>query len=252
MSAAGVRPLHPAVAHAEIGILGDVEDIRVELVDRVAFGLDFHPVAEMAHGVFEGDVLGEDRAARVELLPEHVGRKRDGAAGVLLFAIAEQIGGVADLGFDFLLAIAVVIVGDDRDHDAAAIAAGQLERAAAVVRLVRIAPAHAVAALAFGGPIEMGQAQVLLLHAGEVRRQDDAAAMSAPVDGIERGVVFRQVGIAAVAENAFHEIEIADQAGGREEADLHGLLGIAGRVGADQRDATGAIRTAGPGAPDWP
>ena len=35
--------------------------------------------------------------------------------------------------------------------------------------------------------------------------------------GIEGGVVFRKVGIARVAENAFDEIEIAHQAGGREK-----------------------------------
>ncbi len=155
--------------------------------------------------------------------------------GVLFFANAEQIGGVTDLSLDFLLAIAVIVVGDDRNHHAAAIAAGQFERAAAVIRLVRIAPAHAVAALAFGGLIEMRETQVFLLHAGEMRRQDDAAGMPAPMDGIERRVVFGQVGISAVAENAFHEIEIADQAGGREEAGLHGPLGIVGRCGAHQR-----------------
>ncbi len=74
------RPFYPAVAYAEIGILRDVEDLGIQLVDGVAFGLDLHAVAELAHGIFEGDVLGQDRTARIELLAEHVSRKRDGAA----------------------------------------------------------------------------------------------------------------------------------------------------------------------------
>ena len=50
---------------------------------------------------------------------------------------AVQIRGEADLGFDFFLAIAEIVVGDDRDHHAALVAAGHLERAAVVVELVR-------------------------------------------------------------------------------------------------------------------
>ncbi len=38
---------------------------------------------------------------------------------------------------------------------------------------------------------------------------------------VEAGVVFRQVRIAAVAKNAFDEIEIADEIARREETDLH-------------------------------
>ncbi len=49
------------------------------------------------------------------------------------------------------------------------------------------------------------------------------------------GVVFRQVRIAGVAEDALHEIQVADQAAGREEADLHRLLRISPGGRADDR-----------------
>ena len=49
------------------------------------------------------------------------------------------------------------------------------------------------------------------------------------------GIVFRKVRIAAVAEDALHEIQIADQAARRDEADLHGLLRIAAGGRTNQR-----------------
>jgi hypothetical protein len=44
------------------------------------------------------------------------------------------------------------------------------------------------------------------------------------VGHVQAGVVEGQVGIAAVAEDAFHEIQVGHQAAGREEAGLHALL----------------------------
>ncbi len=58
------------------------------------------------------------RAVGDEILAENIGGEGHRAAGVLLLAQPEQIGGETDLGFDLLLAIAVIIVGDDGDHDA--------------------------------------------------------------------------------------------------------------------------------------
>ena len=58
----------------------------------------------------------------------------------------------------------------------------------------------------------------------EMRREDHAAGVAGPMLGIERGVVLRQERIAGVAEDALHEIEIADETARREEADLHRLL----------------------------
>ncbi len=126
-----------------------------------------------------------------------------------------------------------------------------LNGAAAVVGLRFVGPAHAVAPLPLGGLADMRQAQVLLPDAHQVRRQDDAAGVAGPVQRIERRVVFRQVRIAAVAENALHEIEVADQAAGREKPDFHGLFRVAARRRTDQRpqqqrdEAAGLVRLIG-------
>ena len=142
----------------------------------------------------KGDFLGEHRAARIELLAENISRERRCAAGVLFLAEAEQVGGVADLRFDFFLAIAEIVVGDDRDDHAAAIAAGQFESVSAVVelRLLRASTCRRGAALC--GGVVMRQAEIFLLEPGEVRRQDHAAGVAGPVHGIQRGVVFGKIG----------------------------------------------------------
>ena len=67
----------------------------------------------------------------------------------------------------------------------------------------------------------MRQTEVFFLHADDVRRQDYAAGVAGPVQAIEGGVVFGQIGIAAVAEDTFDEIEIADQASRHKEPSLH-------------------------------
>ncbi len=164
---------------------------------------------------------------RAKILAQHVGGEGDGAAGVLLLAQAVEVGGEADLRFHFFFAVAVIVVGDDGDHHAALVAAGHFERAAAVVRLLGIAPEHAVAALALGRIFLVRQAEILLFDSGQMRRNNHAAGVAGPVHHVERGVVFRQIRIARVAENAFDEIQIAHQAARREEADLHRLLRIA-------------------------
>ena len=134
-------------------------------------------------------------------MPENVGGKGDGPAGMFLFGEAEQIGGVADLRFYFLLAVAVVVVRDDGDHHAAMVARADLEGLAVVVDLVGIAPAHAVAFLPGGGLGHMRQAERGFIHTDQVRRQDHAAGVAGPVRDVESGVVFGQVRIAGIAED---------------------------------------------------
>ena len=41
---------------------------------------------------------------------------------------------------------------------------------------------------------------------------------------VQRGIVFRQVWIARIAENVLHEIQVAHEVAGREEPDLHAFL----------------------------
>src|SRR5208283_3393765 len=86
-----------------------------------------------------------------EFLAQIVGGKNERAARVLLLARPIKIGRIADLRFDLLLAIAVVVVRNEGDNDAGFVAAGQFERLSVVVEFPLVLPAHAVAALAFGG-----------------------------------------------------------------------------------------------------
>ncbi len=69
-----------------------------------------------------------------------------------------------------------------------------------------------------------------------MRREDDAAGVAGPMFRVERGIVLRQERIAAVAENAFHEIQVAHQIARHEETDLHRLRRReTGNFRADQR-----------------
>ena len=190
-----------------------------------------------AAGVALDDVLEGQALGGVDvgvLLAQVVARVGDGAAGVLLLHAAEEVGRVPDLGLDLLLAVAEVVVRDDGDDDAALVAGHALEGLAAVVELGLVLPALAVAALALGGLLPGGQAQLLLGQGGQVRGEDDAAGVAGPGLRGQGGVVLRQVGVAAVAEDALDEVQVGDQAAGGDEADLHGALGgEAGDLGHD-------------------
>ena len=102
--------------------------------------------------------------------------------------------------------------------------AGDLEGAAVVVEFVLLFPEHAIADLPGSGGGAVGQAQILLFQGGEVRGEDHAAGVAGPAAGIQPGIVFRQEGIAGIAEDAFHEVQIAHQHPRGKKADLHGLL----------------------------
>ena len=54
-------------------------------------------------------------------------------AGVLLLGVAQQVGGETDLGFYLLFAVAKIVVGNKRDHDAGSVPASHLEPATVVV-----------------------------------------------------------------------------------------------------------------------
>ncbi len=60
--------------------------------------------------------------------------------------------------------------------------------------------------------------------------------MAGPMFGIKRGIIFRQQRIAAVVENGFDEIQVADEIARHEAADLHGFFGNeSGHGGTNQR-----------------
>jgi len=211
-----------------------VNHLGMAVIDGVAFGLHLHHRAVALHHV--GEAVARTVRLRGVFIAVVTPLEGQGTAGVFLLGQTEQVGGIADLGLDLFLAVAVIVVGDDGDDDAALVAGGDLERRTFVVKLGGIAPAHAVGALALAGVLPAGQAEGLLAQLVEVRRQDHAAAMARPVVDVQPGVVLRQHRVAAVAENAFNEIEVAHQTAGREETDFHALFRLEARnLGADQR-----------------
>ncbi len=180
-------------------------------------------------------VLGAGGADHV-LLAEVVAGEHQRAAGVLLLGVAEQVRRVADLGLDFLLAVAEVVVGDHRDDHATGVAGAHLERLAAVVELVGVRPAHAVASLSVGRLAGVRQAEGHLGDPGEVRREDHSAGVAGPGLRLQGGVVLRQVRVAAVAEDAFDEVEVGHEPTGNDEPGLHALLThVAGHCRGNQR-----------------
>ncbi len=58
-----------------------------------------------------------------------------------------------------------------------------------------------------------------------MRRQNHAAAVAGPAVHVERGIVGGEIGIAGVAEDALHKVEVRDQSAGDEVADLRALFG---------------------------
>ena len=137
---------------------------------------------------------------------------------------------------DLLLAVAEVVVGEEGHDEAAPRPDADLECAPVVVALVGRLPGHAVAALALGRVEPVRQSEVLLGHFSQVRREDDAARLSAPVLDVERSVVLWKAGVARVAEDGLHEVHVGDHGARRHQPDLHALLEAeAGHLRAHER-----------------
>ena len=100
---------------------------------------------------------------------------------MLFLRKSKKVRRIADLGFDLFLAITEIVIGDDRDNHSAFIAACHFESHAIVVKFLLVFPAHPVAALAFGGDLQVWQTQLSLCDFGEVRREDDATGVASPV-----------------------------------------------------------------------
>lgn len=234
--AGGVFPGDGLLVEVDVGVLGDVADVGVGGVDAIALGLEVHEVAVALDDAFEGVGAGAEgfEVGEGEVFAEVEGRVGDGAAGVFFLAVAVEVGGVGDLGFDLFFAVAVVVVGDHGDDGAAGIAGGDFEGGAVVVEFVVFFPAHAVGALAVGGLGDVREADVFFGEPDEVGGEDDGAGVAGPAIDVEAGVIFREEGIAGVAEDGFYEVEVRDEVTGGEEADFHGFLGRdAGDFGGD-------------------
>ena len=224
LATVGRAPGDGLLLEIEARVLGHVENVRINAINGIARRLHVHHRAVQFHDLLEAVIERADVDVAEEFLAEIVGRKRQRAAGVLFLAQAEEVRGKAELRFHLFLAVAEIVVGDDRDDGARFIARGDLEGLAEVVAFVLGLPAHAVAALALGGVLPARQAEAELGQLRQVRRQNHAARVAAPMLGVQAGVVLREKGIARIAENAFHKIEVAHQRAGREEANLHGLF----------------------------
>ena len=239
-----IGPRDGLLEQIELRVFGDVNDLRIFFIYAVAFRLHVHQVRVKFRGLVKAVFQLADVFVAAELLTQIVARKNERAARVLFLGVAKKICRVADLRLHFLFAIAVIIIRDDGDDDAVFIAAGELERVAAIVDFVFGLPAHSVAALAVGRLVEGREADGFFRRLDKVRRENHAARVAAPVFHVERGIIFRQQRVARVAKNIFDEIQIAHQISGNEEAHLHRfLLGETGNRRANdgpqqQRDET--------------
>jgi hypothetical protein len=155
---------------------------------------------------------------------------------VFFFDPAHQVGGVAELRLNLFLAVTVVVIRDQGDDDAGSVAARQFERHAVVVLFVRVAITHRIGSLARRRGVVMRQAEFLFGQVDQVRSQDDAAGVAAPVINVQARVIFRYQRVARVAENRLDKVEIADQRSGGEKTDLHRFfMTVIGHVRPDDR-----------------
>ena len=115
-----------------------------------------------------------------------------------------------NLCFDLFFAVSEVVIRDRGDDDATGVTASDFEGTAVVVEFIFLFPTHTVTLLAFGGIFNVGQAELDLGSTHEMWREDDASAVTCPMSGIEGGVVFADERVAAVAENGFDEVKIAN------------------------------------------
>ena len=223
--AAGIFPRNFLAVQIEVGHFGNVDDFRKCLVNRETVRLHVHRAAEPRNHVRERVAHALDVDVAAEFLAQIIAGKNQRAARVLLLAIAEKIRGEADLCLHFFFAIAVIIVRDERHDDAGFVAAGQLEGAAAVVKLVVGFPAHSVALLAFGSLVKMREADGFFRRFDQMRRKNDATGVAGPMFRIERGIIFRQNRITAVSKNTFDKIQITHEISRNEKSHLHRFLG---------------------------
>ena len=123
----------------------------------VPLGLHREQLGIARHDLLDAAVLW--RVFVEPVLAEVVGGEGQSTTGVLLLGEPEEVGRVGDLRLDLLLAVPEVVVGDHRDDDAVLVPGTDLEGLAVVVEVVLVFPAHAIATLAFGGVVHVGQAQ---------------------------------------------------------------------------------------------
>ena len=132
MLAPRVRPPDLLPWNTGARLIGDVNQIWKFAIDAISLRLDVHRMTVIPHHVNKRPLV-HSTAVRLILIAKTVTRKRNRPAGMLLFHIAVQIGGKADLSLHFLLAVPVIIIGQQCDDHACFRTAGEFERRTIVV-----------------------------------------------------------------------------------------------------------------------
>jgi len=112
-----VLPGHPLLVQVEMSILRNVSDVGEVRVQRAAFGLALESVGQNLADFRKGMAQGLNVQFAAEVFPQVEAGEDQRAASVLLLAEPVEIGSVADLRLDLLLAITVVVVGENGDDD---------------------------------------------------------------------------------------------------------------------------------------
>ncbi len=214
-------PAYALAGHPHANIARYVDQVGPVLVDGITLGLNLDLLSQQFTHLAEGCRVLAGPAVNTIFFRVAAAGKGQRATGMLLLGHAAQVGGEPDLRFDLFFAVTVVVVRDHGHHHARGISRRDLEGIATVVSLLLILPAHSLVDLLLRCFRAVGQAQLLLGQGYQVGCQNHATGMTGPVLGVQRGVVFRQHRVTAVAEDAFDEIEVADQVAGGEETDLH-------------------------------
>lgn len=173
---------------------------------------------------------------RIKVGAKTVGLEGEGATGMFLLGKTKYVGRQSNLRLAFLLAVSEVVISKDGYHNAALVAKGDLERAALVVQLELIGPAHAGGLLGLGGLANVRQAEILLPEGAEMGCQDDAAGGSCPMFDVEGGIILGKMRIAGIAKDTLDEVNVGHASAGNEVAHLEALLvHDAGDLGLDKR-----------------
>mmetsp|Transcript_31385 Transcript_31385/g.69574 ORF Transcript_31385/g.69574 Transcript_31385/m.69574 type:complete len:210 (-) Transcript_31385:857-1486(-) len=176
-------------------------NVGVLLVRGVTVLVNCHRIAQKLHGIREAMVGVDDSGIGVEVATKTVRLEGKGTAGVLLLGQTEHVRAKTDLGLDFLLTVAKVVVGKDGYHNTPLVTEGNLERTALVVELKLISPAHARGLLCLGGLANVRQAQILLTEGAKMRSKNDAAGRTGPVVNVKGRIILGKMRITGIAKD---------------------------------------------------
>ncbi len=229
-----ICPANASLTKRRQGVFRDVDDARMDAVDAVSFRLNVNEIFVAFRDIGERLAVVKT-TVDLEFVAQRIRSKCDRTAGVLFFRVAHQVGSVAELGFDFFLAITVIVVSDQSHDHAITVAAGEFERTSVVVAFGFVLPAHPVVTLAFGRVVVVRQPEFFLGQLSQVGCQDHATGVTTPVFCVETGVAGGDQRVARIAKDRFDEVQVADVVARNEEASFHRLrFAVPGNTGSNQ------------------